>query len=69
LLFSLTWVEITALYSTLLGEMKETHFVKMSGQRDFYLISGVEKTGFFPDQIMHDPIRWTNRIASRAWLV
>jgi len=31
--------------------MKETHFVKMSGQRDFYLISGVEKTGFFLDQL------------------
>ena len=44
-------VEITALYNTSLGEMKETHFVKMSGQRDFYLISGVEKTGFFLDQL------------------
>lgn len=44
-------VEITVLYSTSLGGMKETHFVKMSGQRDFYLISGVERAGFFLDQL------------------
>jgi hypothetical protein len=44
-------VEISVLYSTSLGEMKEAHFVKMPGQRGFYLISGVEKAGFFLDQL------------------
>jgi hypothetical protein len=44
-------IEISVLYSTSLGEMKEAHFVKMPGQRDFYLVSGVEKAGFFLDQL------------------
>ena len=44
-------IEITVLYSTSLAEMKEGHFVKMPGQGDFYLVSGVEKAGFFLDQL------------------
>lgn len=44
-------IEISVLYSTSLGETKEAHFVKLPGQRDFYLVSGVEKAGFFLDQL------------------
>jgi hypothetical protein len=44
-------VEITVLYNTSLGETKEVHFVKMQGGRDFYLVSGVERAGFFLNQL------------------
>lgn len=44
-------IEITVLYNTSLGESKEAHFVKMSGGRDFYLVSGIERAGFFLNQL------------------
>jgi hypothetical protein len=44
-------VEITVLYNTALGETKEAHFVKVAGNRDFWLVSSIEKAGFFLDQL------------------
>jgi hypothetical protein len=44
-------IEITVLYNTALGETKEAHFAKVVGNRDFWLVSSVQKAGFFLDQL------------------